>query len=170
MPNHITNEVIFDRPVSEHQAILDATYGDSGAIDFERLIPMPPHIWRGSVSIKDEAAFGKQNIGLDWARANWGTKWNAYSSLPAEADEATLTLRFQTAWSPPYPWLVALLNTFGGFRHNWLGEGSERGVSGQFIGEGDFGPEWKEQPADEALHRHLHKLLWGVEQFEDEKA
>lgn len=173
MPNHIINEVIFERPAAEHAAILAASCNGEGKVDFGVLIPMPPQIWRGNVGTRHEAAFGKQNTGLDWARANWGTKWNAYKVREVEADEASLALRFETAWSPPYPWLVALFNTVGSFRHNWLDEGRSRGVAGRFVTVDDdniFVDPWTEEEADEALHRHLHQLLWGVEEFEDEEA
>lgn len=167
MPNHVINEIIFDRPASEHGAILAAACNNGGKVDFEVLIPIPAQIWRGNAGSKDIAAFGEQNCGIYWARANWGTKWNAYSVMPVEAGHAALTLRFQTAWSPPYPWLVALFNTCGGFRHNWLDEGQSNSFTGKFQASGERGESWEELEADEALHRHLHKLLWGVEQFDE---
>ena len=39
-----------------------------------------------------------------WATSNWGTKWNAYSTNDTDVDEVT----FETAWSNPYPVIVAL--------------------------------------------------------------
>jgi hypothetical protein len=39
-----------------------------------------------------------------WSTANWGTKWNAYSTNDTDVDEVT----FETAWSNPYPVIVAL--------------------------------------------------------------
>jgi hypothetical protein len=39
-----------------------------------------------------------------WSTANWGTKWNAYSTNDTDVDEVT----FETAWSNPYPVMVAL--------------------------------------------------------------
>lgn len=169
MPNHIINEVIFERPSSDHAAILASVCSDDEHVDFNLLVPMPAHIWRGSVSQRHEKAFGSVNCGLDWARANWGTKWNAYSMQPIKADDGTLTIRFETAWSPPYPWLVALFNTHGEFRHNWLDEGASRGRAGRFFNSESWGPDWSDEEADDALHRHLHKLHWGVEEFEEEE-
>lgn len=168
MPNHVINEIIFDRPAGEHAAIRAVVCNDEGNVDFNGLVPMPAHVWRGSVGRNHTEAFGSQNIGLDWARINWGTKWNAYGHKPISADDSTLTLRFQTAWAPPYPWLIALFNTCGGFRHNWLDEGRSNSFTGTFSQDDRHGEQWQETEADEALHRHLHKLLWGVEQFEDE--
>lgn len=172
MPNHVINEIIFARPADEHAAILAHACNAKGEVDFNLLVPMPLTVWRGNVGAKHTAAFGRENIGLDWARTYWGTKWNAYGQLPVEADKNTVILRFQTAWSPPYPWLVALFNTCGDFRHNWLDEGRSRGFEGRFeqAKASLFAEQWTEAEADDELHRHLHKLLWGVEQFEDEGA
>jgi len=39
-----------------------------------------------------------------WSTANWGTKWNAYSTNDTDADEVS----FETAWSNPFPVIVAL--------------------------------------------------------------
>lgn len=169
MPNHVINEIIFSGvdSIAESQ-IMAAACDSDGKVDFNLLVPMPAHIWRGNVGKVHTDTFGPACIGLDWARQNWGTKWNAYSHKPIERTLDTLTLRFETAWSPPYPWLVALFNTCGGFVHNWLDEGASWSKTGLFVKDGKFGDEWKEADADEVLHRHLHKLHWGVEQFEDE--
>ena len=35
----------------------------------------------------------------DWSIKNWGTKWNAYSSILEVKDEYSVELSFQTAWS-----------------------------------------------------------------------
>lgn len=165
MPNHIINEIIFDRPHSDHEAILASIVNSEGVVDFGLLVPMPLNVWPGSASQKHEQAFGKANIGLDWACSHWGTNRNAYSMQPIEADRHRLVVRFETAWSPPYPWLVALFNSHGEFRHNWLDEGAPRGRTGRFFTSERWGPDWSEDDADDALHRHLHKLHWGVEEF-----
>ena len=109
---------------------------------------------------------------LDWSRENWGTKWNAYSHKPTQRTEDTLTLTFETAWSAPYGWLMALFNTTKrDFDHNWLDEGSDRGVSGQWRWPPDdanmmFEP-WNEKPCDDAMQKHLNVLHWGVENLDD---
>lgn len=174
MPNHVISEVIFrDADTAAQDAIIASCCDVEGHVDLGILIPMPPHIWIGNVGAH-HARLG-QNA-LDWCRENWGTKWGAYRHLPTERAEATLTLRFHTAWSPPYPWLVAVFNTFKlDFDHNWLDEGAEKGVTGKWrwraLASNDFKEEpWTETQCDEAMQRHLHKLLWGVESFDDEAA
>jgi hypothetical protein len=39
-----------------------------------------------------------------WSTSNWGTKWNAYSTNDTDVDEVS----FETAWSNPYPVIIAL--------------------------------------------------------------
>jgi len=168
MPNHVINEVIFRNVDAGQQAVIAAKLcDDDGKVDFGRLVPIPPNIWLGNVGQKH----GKlgQNA-LDWCRENWGTKWGAYSHKPIERTDDTITFRFETAWSPPYGWLVAVFNVLKqSFDHNWLDEGATRGWSGTWDysameGNGFLDP-WKEAPCDDAMQRHLHKLHWGVEEF-----
>lgn len=174
MPNHVVNEIIFrgvDR--AKQDEILAVACGSKGEVDFEVLLPIPLNVWRGSVGTRHEKAL--QQTGLDWQRLNWGTKWNAYSQKPIERTDDTLTLIFETAWRPPYGWLVAMFNRFHlSFDHNWLDEGAERGVCGRFnadfIDDDMRGEPWGEKPADDDMQKHLHKLRLGVEAFDDEAA
>lgn len=52
----------------------------------------------------------------EWACKNWGTKWNACDSEPAEMGErngmTTATLRFETAWSCAVPVLEEVSRNF----------------------------------------------------------
>lgn len=171
MPNHVANELIFRGVDSAKQDELLANLCDAeGNVDFDILVPAPLNIWCGNVGVRHEEAFKRTH--LDWARENWGTKWNAYGHKPAERTADTLTLRFDTAWTPPYPWLAAVFNRFKiSFDHNWLSEGREHGVHGVF----DFsqiesfaGDPWREVQADDEMQKHLHMLRWGCESFDDE--
>ena len=176
MPNHVINEIIFrTKDPAQQNRILHKVRGEDGRIDFGVLVPQPLNMWNGGVGQKHERKFGR--TGLDWARENWGTKWNAYGHNEggryesiAKSDDA-ITLTFQTAWSPPYPWIAALFNFFKmDIEHNWFDEGDDNGWSGKFDHQeylkGIGG--WEEVRADEAMKKHLHKLLWGVEEFPDE--
>lgn len=171
MPNHVLNELVF-RDISEEtkDKILSAIVNEKEDVDFSILVPIPKNVWMGNVGQRHEKAF--KRTGLDWMRENWGTKWNAYSTQPVEWSEGSLTIIFETAWSPPYPWLAALFNTFAiPFDHNWLDEGRERGVCGKFTPNptGDYRiDEWREEPCDDAMQKHLHRLHWGVEEFPPE--
>lgn len=50
----------------------------------------------------------------DWSIANWGTKWNVNpSSVHLEDDDPQyIRILFDTAWSPPQPWVLALREAF----------------------------------------------------------
>ena len=178
MPNHVITEVVF-RNVSKEQreSILAMVASTEQEIDFNTLLPIPLNVWRGSVGIRHEAAFGKENTALDWCRHNWGTKWNAYGlneggkyqSVDQSAD--TLTLTFQTAWSTPCGWLLALWHKSGcPLEYTWLDEGREHAFAGRFTTYegGMLNEPWLEDEADEATTRRMHKLLWGVESFDEE--
>jgi hypothetical protein len=162
MPNHVVNEIIWTGITAQQRAaILSVALNAAGEIDFGIIVPMPLNIWQGSVGLQHEKTF--KRTGLDWASENWGTKWNAYSQLPIEQEHGRLRLVFETAWSPPYPWLAALLNRFGlAFDHNWLSEGREIGRVGRFEPNGKFGgPEWTERDAEGEMQQHLYALQWG---------
>jgi hypothetical protein len=172
MSNHVINEMIFRNVDEAAQArIIAATCNAEGKVDFEVLVPVPLNMWWGNEGLSHERAFGSR-LSMPWARANWGTKWNAYDHRPHEISGDTLTLRFETAWTPPYPWLAAVFNSLKlDFDHNWMSEGGEPGMCGKFrVGAGDImGDRWDEAEGDEAMQRYLHKLLWGVEKFDDEE-
>lgn len=176
MPNHVINELIFRGvDTAAQDAIIAKLCNAKGEVDFEILVPTPANVWLGSVGQKHEMAFGRDFVALDWSRANWGTKWNAYRHKPMERTDGNLTLRFHTAWSPPYTWIVAVFNTIKrDFDHNWLDEGRDRGVQGKwvygYLEAWPNGDPWTETPADDEMQKHLHKLLWGVEVFEDDAA
>ena len=175
MPNHVVNELIFrDVPQETRQLIIDTICDEKGDVDFEKLLPMPLNAWRGSVGSNHEKAF-PQN-GMDWANKNWSTKWNAYSHKPTETTDDSITFRFETAWRPPYGWLVAVLNTLKiSFEHNWLSEGESVGHRGTWKYGKPAAPfsdyEWKEEVEEVGtpLQRHLHLLQWGCEEFPDDE-
>lgn len=178
MPNHIITEVTVPNVDAEAQnRILAVVQSAERDIDFNILVPKPSNVWNGDVSSKHEKAFGE--CGLDWNRREWGTKWNAYGfdeggkyqSILRHDDKLVLT--FQTAWSTPRKWLLALFNTIKvPFEYRWMDEGdSDKAVLGRFYFElREMGsPDWDEAVIDDdAERRRIHKLLWGVEKFEDE--
>jgi len=173
MPNHITNKILFTGLTPDTKArLLEKLLNAEGKVDFAVLLPMPLNIWQGSVSQKHEQAF-KAGNGLDWARVNWGTKWGAYDQKPVEQTEDSVTLVFDTAWSPPRGWLVAIFNLFEiSFEYHWLDEGESHGHSGHFKIDPDNKwdiYDWDEVPCSDEMQKHLHLLKWGVEEFPPEE-
>lgn len=179
MPNHIITEVTIPNiDQATQERIIAAVRGPDREIDFDVLVPTPINVWIGSVGTRHETAFGES--ALDWSRREWGTKWNAYglseggkykSVLPGES---SLVLTFQTAWSTPRKWLLALFNTFKiPFEYRWMDEGDDKAVLGRFFFDDREmdSPQWDEAViGDEAERRRMHKLLWGVEEFEREES
>lgn len=170
MPNHVINEIVL-HGVSLDRC-RDKIVNPEGRLDFSILVPLPINFWAGSVGKEHEESFPGSH--LDAARAQWGTKWNAYGlddDSVAERDGSTV-LTFQTAWSHPRGWTVAIFNTFRcDITASWLSEGGWAGrVESYRINHGIMGDDWQvttvEEGSDE--YRRLHKLLWGVEEFEDE--
>lgn len=47
----------------------------------------------------------------DWNRNNWGTKWDAME-VSVDADDTTISLDFQTAWSTPEPVFLELAKQY----------------------------------------------------------
>lgn len=174
MPNHVTNELIFRNISLERQAeILAKIVNSEGRIDFGILVPVPINVWRGNVSTRHEKAFRK--TAMDWTRENWGTKWNAYEIRPIVQTDDTLTVTFDTAWSPPFPWLAAVFNGLKvSFDHNWFDEGQDHAHADRFDYAAFESENWSAEPWVEAVateeeYRRMHILKYGVERFEDEE-
>lgn len=83
-------------------------YGDAELpdfyVDFNRVIPQPPNIEKGGCT-------GQHAEGVicwySWSIKNWGTKWGAYSAELVEGG-----VKFETAWSHPFPIVQALSRSF----------------------------------------------------------
>jgi hypothetical protein len=112
MPNHVTNILRVSGDQKQIRAMFEAIKDDKiglGSIDFNKVIPMPEHIFRGNLGMAEREKYGKDNW-YDWSISNWGTKWNSYGYdpvyTPKEFDGEHI--KFQTAWSYPDPLIVAL--------------------------------------------------------------
>jgi hypothetical protein len=168
MPNNVINEIIFKNVNNDIQENILKKVLKNGFVSFDVLLPPPLNIWRGNRGLEEGNAFGKKNW-YDWNTENWGTKWNAYGQdeKSIARTEDTLTLTFQTAWSPPRLWLCALFNaTEMPFEHNWLSEGDIDAYTAKFFFSGEgiyYSPDWKEQKSEKKMYYHLHILLWGHE-------
>ena len=64
-------------------------------------------MYHGDLSSKDDNDFSGRTW-YDWHRANWNTKWNAYESVFNDEEKS---ISFETAWSVPYPIIIAVANT-----------------------------------------------------------
>jgi len=68
--------------------------------DFDKIIPMPKHIFRGGLGDKERKKYGENNW-YDWSNLHWGTKWNAMYAQITEDNENALSYQFESAWSSP---------------------------------------------------------------------
>jgi len=118
MPNHVTHKLIF---AEDSGAEIFSACCPGGKFDFGTLVPQPPHIYKGDLSKDDEQDF-KINWS-SWNRENWGTKWNAYGQT-CGIDSPHAFIKFDTAWSVPYPVIAAFANRFHiPFEHRYFDEG-----------------------------------------------
>lgn len=102
MPNFITNAV------SANPETLNHLKGDNPA-DFNSIYKRPPSddkIYNCTVREVDGGGegYGPGYSPLDWARENWGTKWNAINSERLRED----LIVFDTAWTHPFPIITEL--------------------------------------------------------------
>lgn len=119
MPNHVKNKILFPK---DRSAEIFASCCPEGYIDFNLLIPQPIEMYRGDLSIDDSNDF--ECNWSTWNRLHWGTKWNAYNGSCSVDDDRGIIV-FDTAWSVPYPVIVAFANKFlTSFEHRYFDEGS----------------------------------------------
>ena len=128
MPNHVTNIVRVSGDPEKVKAMFEDIKDDKiglGSIDFNKVIPMPEHIFRGNLGMAEREKYGKDNW-YDWSIAHWGTKWNSYgydgAYTPQDFDGEHI--EFQTAWSRPESVIAALAAKYPdlSFEHKWADE------------------------------------------------
>jgi hypothetical protein len=117
MYNHVTNKITFDASKADEVF----SFFTNGKFDFNILVPMPPHVYMGDLSAEDDVDFPIN--WMTWSRENWGTKWNCYDQTNGIEDGKAF-IKFDTAWSAPYPVIAAFANKFAiPFEHRYFDEG-----------------------------------------------
>lgn len=109
MPNWCYNHLEITGPAETVTAFKEAsTLADSGALSFDRLVPMPEELRAPEAG----------DAWYNWSVDNWGTKWDV-SGDPNQGGEknlgnglAQLAYNFDTAWAPPVPWLEKVAPQF----------------------------------------------------------
>lgn len=114
MPNHVRHIVKISGPLSEVKRCRAAIQGNDPEtngpfpIDFQKIIPMPPHIYTGDpVDYAKEKEDGPDHW-YNWRLKHWETKWNAYD----QKDCGDRMFIFETAWSHPAPIFTKLSEQF----------------------------------------------------------
>lgn len=130
MPNWCYNaleiEVSNNKQLEE---VIQAITNDSKQpIDFERLLPTPAELLAVSAPNEENPQEMKDKYGFPdwyaWRCARWGTKWNASSSEINLTSPTSLSLTFNTAWSPPLPIIERIADKFpyAEITHYWSTE------------------------------------------------
>lgn len=79
-------------------------------VDFEKIIPMPLHIFRGDLGQEQKEKYGKDNW-YDWSIEKWGTKWNSWNLFYSTMYDKD-AFEFQTAWNCPIPVIKQMSKMF----------------------------------------------------------
>lgn len=102
MPNWCHNKMVVMGPPEQVQAFVAKASTPETALTFEAHVPMPPE--------EELEAYRSDFAGgwYIWSITNWGTKWDAkvFGRPEWEMVDTGAALDFETAWSPPLPWLV----------------------------------------------------------------
>ena len=174
MPNHITNyleitsktkagakqlQELYDKIYRLEVDEDDKTEAKKPCIDFNGTVPKPKEL-EGTTCPPQNPKEKRQQRALakkygdgnwyDWARHNWGTKWNAYDACEPEHIPNGYVFCFQTAWSPPCGWLEKTAKLYPAlrFRDKWHDEGGGAGCLTLYHKKGEL------QVEDEAIPEH----------------
>lgn len=105
MPNWTANSITLRGDKQKLAIFKKKVKGKNGAIDFNRIVPMPENsdtfYADGGFGTEERKKYGKNNW-YDWSRENWGTKWNA-CHIEIEAHDDLIMYQFDTAWDAPRP-------------------------------------------------------------------
>jgi len=122
MPNHTQNlltvrgaDAVLDQVIAAVRKDVSPMEGEeSQPLHFscDRIVPQPPIVHQGAISIQDQNKKHPGRNWYDWNRANWGTKWGSYDTQEPTRENGSVTFRFQSAWSPPVPVIKALAGLF----------------------------------------------------------
>ena len=108
MPNWCFNNLHVSGPSADLQRFLKTVQGEDSAgnslpLDFNQIVPQTPEVL-ASLEHKARAA-GNLPDWYEWRCNNWGTKWNLDNDTELDAGDDWAIFRFDTAWSPPIPFV-----------------------------------------------------------------
>jgi len=93
---------------------------DGSAFDLDKMLPTP------SEMLETEECWY-------WRTTNWGTKWNVDpSDLRVEEKRGGVVYRFGTAWAPPVPIYLLLIERFPQLKISWRFDEPGVGLRGNF--------------------------------------
>ena len=96
----------FKEQAAGYSPWMPANHQAPNALNFHSLVPVPPEI----------LAAGYEPAGYDWERTHWGCKWGACDSRLMDEWPGYLCYVFETAWTPPLPFLEQLARQWPVFK------------------------------------------------------
>lgn len=120
MPNWVYNTLEARGSEAGVHALVERLKRDESPISFSKIVPFP----EGE----------EEDVPTGWGIDNWGTKWDACEATLEydESDKQVATWHFQTAWSPPEGFFVALTTVCPDLRFHL-----------RFVEEQGWGGEWE---------------------------
>lgn len=113
MPNWCNNHLRITGPAKDVERFKEKAIGHSPwekppanvepeILNFHSLMPIPDEVLKA----------GYEDAGYDWERNNWGCKWGACEPGLVDEWDGGLIYGFDTAWSPPLPFVEHLSKTW----------------------------------------------------------
>ncbi len=167
MPNHVTNNLFVSGPSDEvarfrkestglppdynqsetEREVLGEQTIEPQILNFHSLVPVPDEVLKNGFNGKNPNIESGYNAQIEL----WGTKWGAYEVIETtkasgerwtpvtekESDDWT-NFNFDTAWSPPEPWLKAVALKFPALIFNMTYVEEGMGFKGQLILKGEL--------------------------------
>jgi hypothetical protein len=119
MPNYAFNQLTISGPAELLSDFLERNKGEGQVLSFAMMVPYPEEFRAMDRALEEfirdhpdvphqaQPKDGYNSGGYEWCCMAWGTKWDAVDPWvgPYETATGSITIRFDTAWSPPLPWL-----------------------------------------------------------------
>lgn len=103
MPNYVRNRVTVKGDPTDINCLLTKCETDQSKFSFEGIIPMPDYVYRGNLGLEETRLYPGDLNWYDWRINHWDTKWDAVEPTVTFDGKREATIRFDTAWSAPYP-------------------------------------------------------------------
>jgi hypothetical protein len=109
MPNWCDNELYVEGDPKSLKAFLDENESDTCVLSFNQSVPVPKEVLEQEKKNLEHKIFSPV---VDWRMRNWGTKWDIGGEPRIDAFDDNAVLRFDTANSPPIPWLKTIAKKY----------------------------------------------------------
>lgn len=165
MSNWVKNIVRYEGDEDAINQMLMEIQDDSlgaGTIDFDKIIPMPDHIYRGNLGEVERKLYGANNW-YNWCMRNWGTKWNACHQEPHDVTRDPSVMEFDTAWTAPFPIYEVLSRKYSNIRFYITWADEDIGVNCGEVTFYDGEVEEEYISDDEGEARRFAMDVWGMD-------